>query len=424
MRWYEEEAAMAASGRERNSECKKSGAWSDLAEDFIISIMERLHGTDRIRVGAVCKNWNVIVKSSTGYAIDKIDKLPWTMQYKWRNPKSWRNDWSSCKIYEPKCHHDRALSYLVEKGRIRGRTSFRDVTICAARDGWVLSRAKCEFGGELFLFNPFTKRVIYLPSEGSSFSGDCCTFSFAPNSADSNYLVFAPHRSSGEVYVEVYSSADKEWKIYNPQIDDIGYPTNVWYMEEEGKFYCHFSTFHVLVFDINSINGGEDPIIFFTTTCPPKSPYESSPSPDYLLGCDGDLYLVFFRVYSGSLSVWKLDWEGKEWVIVSTLEGRAMFLGAASFCVSAGGETEIVANRIYYYHSGYPYFRYLDGDWDGYQDEYEDESPDPIPDSPDSSDSNCTSERDAGKREKMTAKIYGCCRQSREIIWIQPPITF
>ena len=45
---------------------------------------------------------------------------------------------------------------------------------------------------------------------------------------------------------------------------------------------------------------------------------------------------------------------------VSRLGGRAMFLGETSFCVSAGGEIEIIANRVDYQHDGVPEFQTLD----------------------------------------------------------------
>ena len=38
----------------------------------------------------------------------------------------------------------------------------------------------------------------------------------------------------------------------------------------------------------------------------------------------------------------------------------AMFLGETSFCVSTGGETEIIANRVDYQHDGVPEFQTLD----------------------------------------------------------------
>ena len=99
----------------RNSEYKKKGdkktkSWSDLPGELIVSIMECLYVADRIRFRAVCKNWSV---KSARVVVKTNDKLPWTMVYKWRNPKSWSNPRSFCKLYEPR-RHNRKLSYVVE----------------------------------------------------------------------------------------------------------------------------------------------------------------------------------------------------------------------------------------------------------------------------------------------------------------------
>ena len=91
-----------------------------------------------------------------------------------------------------------------------------------------------------------------------------------------------------------------------------------------------------------------------------------------------------------------------------------MFLGHASYCVSAGGETETIANRIYYYNGGVPSFQTLDG----YEHDYP--NPDPVPD-PDADSSTLHKDKN---RQVEKAKIYGCCRKSQKITLIQPPKDF
>ena len=396
----------------RNSEYKKKGdkktkSWSDLPEELIVSIMECLYVADRIRFRAVCKNWSV---KSARVVVKTIDKLPWTMVYKWRNPKSWSNPRSFCKLYEPR-RHNRKLSYVVEIGRINGRRNFVSAEVYASRDGWVLLYE--SYKRKLFFFNPFTKEVIYLPPMSSS-EVALATFSSAPVSL--NCFVFIPSYRVGKFHAELYSHADKAWKTYNliTDIDHrVGVLNAVCYMK--GTFYCHFDSFHLAAFDMMA--GQEQQPSIVMTTHPPLDTDSWSWEyiwPRYLLECDGDFFLVNISSSHRKLCVLKLDWERKEWVRVSSLEGRAMFLGHASYCVSAGGETETIANRIYYYNGGVPSFLTLDG----YEHDYPNPDPDPDPDA-DSS----TLHKDKN-RQVEKAKIYGCCRKSQKITWIQPPKDF
>ena len=100
--------------------------WSDLPQDLIVSVTECLYVADQTRLRAVCKDWHL----QPNHGTKAIDKLPWTMEYKWRNPKS-ICFWIVCKLYEP-VHHNRRQSYMIEKGRIRGRKNFTNAQVRAS----------------------------------------------------------------------------------------------------------------------------------------------------------------------------------------------------------------------------------------------------------------------------------------------------
>ncbi|KAL6324176.1 hypothetical protein AAG906_006447 [Vitis piasezkii] len=121
--------------------------------------------------------------------------------------------------------------------------------------------------------------------------------------------------------------ADKTWKTHDLAANDhpLGALKAVGYME--GTFYCHFSSFHLEAFNI----AGQE-LSLVMTTCPAL---------DHL---DDSLFNYLLEVTC--LNVME-NW-------------RAMFLGETSFCVSAGGETEIIANRVDYQHDGVPEFQTLD----------------------------------------------------------------
>ncbi|RVW53243.1 hypothetical protein CK203_091651 [Vitis vinifera] len=132
----------------------------------------------------------------------------------------------------------------------------------------------------------------------------------------------SPRKSTGKEssssILLLKSHADKTWKTHDLAANDhpVGALKAVGYVE--GTFYCHFSSFHLEAFNI----AGQE-LSLVMTTCPAL---------DHL---DDSLFNDLSRK-------------------------GAMFLGETSFCVSAGGETEIIANRVDYQHDGVPEFQTLD----------------------------------------------------------------
>ena len=258
--------------------------WSDLPQDLIVSVTECLYVADQTRLRAVCKDWHL----QPNHGTKAIDKLPWTMEYKWRNPKS-ICFWIVCKLYEP-VHHNRRQSYMIEKGRRRGRKNFTNAQVRASWSSWV-PFSKEEYWQGKFFFNPFTKEVIFLPCLESPVS-ELATFSSAPTTWDC--FVFVPYlRNCNEIWMNIYSHADKTWKTHDLAANDhpVGALKAVGYVE--GTFYCHFSSFHLEAFNI----AGQE-LSLVMTTCPALDHLDDSLFNDlsrsYLLECDGELLLVYF----------------------------------------------------------------------------------------------------------------------------------
>lgn len=53
-------------------------------------------------------------------------------------------------------------------------------------------------------------------------------------------------------------------------------------------------------------------------------------------------------------TIFKFDWLNKAWIEMESLEGGAMLLGVISFGISAGEQTRMIANRVYYFSSNTP----------------------------------------------------------------------
>lgn len=380
--------------------------WSELGQDILASIMDRLYLLERVRLGAVCRGWHL--QHNDGVQ-PNMDKLPWTMEYDWSlpSPKSLIPCRSICKLYEPQ-PHKREQPYNVETEGREGWKHFFNARICACRDSWVLfSKAeKSRSQGNYFLFfffNPFTNTLILidpvLKSSSSSPPSELVTFSSAPTSPDCFVFVPCVGRRN-KISISTYSQADKSWTSH-PVVGyhQMGSAMAVCYMK--GTFYCLFSRNHLVAFNVDA-----QQLSVVKTTRPPMRSLDpdSNSQKYYLLESDGNLVLVHLLIpYTiphrlttmHKLYAFRMDWEAEEWVIITSMGGAAMFLGETSFCLSAGGETDTIANRIYYYHDHMVMYQKLDLDskylW-----------------------------RSDGE-ESAEEHVYRCCDDDVKTIWIQPP---
>ncbi|KAL6324339.1 hypothetical protein AAG906_012585 [Vitis piasezkii] len=286
--------------RKRSSKCgTKIRPWSDLLPDILRLIVQRLYLGDRIRFQAVCKGWLHLPITD----IQPIEELPWIMNYAF-TPTS-----SVCALFEPSrrlLHIDRSKSDL------RKRSKLFLAKVCASRAGWVLFSKKAKEPAKFtsyFVYNPLSKEIISLPNLKWPHCNDVATFSSAPTSSD--------------FFISTYSIGNIEWKTLefsasNRPIQASG----VVYLD--GSFY---------IFTVQSMVG--------ELTCFNIATQECKSLMRYLSWINFPRPPSHFLVYGGHLCVLG------RWSIVS----RGYFVG-----ISAGEQTRMIANGVYYFSSNTPKF--------------------------------------------------------------------
>ena len=346
--------------------------WSDLLEELLRLVAERLSARDRIRFRAVCKNWALSLIQN-----ENIPKLPWVVYYRsLPHPITW------C-FFEPR----RKVPYIIEGKRwwINGSAS-------ASRCGWMLFSERIErrnnYGYNAmdpshrhYIYHPLSKKIISLPMLElilqeqevqdwefesvptlSSFNTICvATFS------SSSYPTSPPHccvfivsitKTTGKYFfVSTYSIRDETWITYhdhpNPYFFHVDDHVNAM-AYAEGTVYCYhqsggLSSFHIATQKWKLLCNKR-----------PSIKYMDHNDMDFI-AYDGHLHLVYLKRRSSGASlcsIFKYDWSDKAWKKMKSLEGGAIFFGKPSFGIPAGKQTKMVANRVYYFpfHGSSPKF--------------------------------------------------------------------
>ncbi|XP_010268754.1 PREDICTED: F-box/kelch-repeat protein At1g57790-like [Nelumbo nucifera] len=305
--------------------------WSDLPEDILQLIMERLAFIDQIRFRAVCKRWQSIERVSRPN-VDRVhseNQLPWLMVFE-------RRPFNSYKLYDP-C---RKKAYDMDAGA-KVPEDLRCLQVCAAKSGWLLLSKGHPRGTSFFLYCPFTKEWIDLPV--LDFDIDAATFSTSPTSPDC--IFFALHSPvdayTVSVIINTYRRGDKTWTKYN---FNVGFWLVKNAVYSEGKFYCSTRRGTLGAFDVSRKD--------WNVLALPGSAYVDDPMYDtYLLESKGELRLVILSEKGRWSKIFRLDRAQMSWVRVESLQDRALFLGSTSFSVSVSDSVKArrqIADKIYY----------------------------------------------------------------------------
>ena len=328
--------------RKRGGKSKtKSASWSELPQDVLLLILERLHLVDRIRFRVVCKNW---LLAPIHYI--QPDSLPWMMKYSFVDP-------TICLLSEP----SRKLPYILIDERAWSLLS--DATVCASRFGWVLfSKIVYELCNVTFyyVYNPLTKEIISLPrfkwqraQRHKYLPEKQATFSSVPTSPDCVFIV-AHICDREEIFISTYSNGDTEWETRDVTPPHPCFFPNYRMVYMEGTFYCYSEEGALSSFNVATQEWS------LLTECNSKNCWDWSYVGGmlYFLAYGGHLCLVElreleFNVDMPECNIYRFDSLDRVWKKMESLEGGAIFLGKFSFGISAGEQTKMVANRVYYF---------------------------------------------------------------------------
>ncbi|KAJ9697311.1 hypothetical protein PVL29_009211 [Vitis rotundifolia] len=297
--------------RERKRKRKTSQRpWSNLPEDILQLVVERLYVVYRIHLHAVCKNWVL----TPIHDIPSIDKLSWILNY------CFSPHHTICSLSYPY----RKGPYIIEKERgwIPTRSLLFRATACASRCGWVLFSEKIR---QYYVYNPLTKEIISLhrlelPQHDYHFE-HFATFSSNPTSSDCVFVVPTICDRGQYFFISTYSIGNKTWKTHNfTCLHPYFFSTH------------ELSSFHIATQEWRLLSN-EPPLINewnFTK----ETRYFVAHEVDRAPGCN----------------IFRYDWLDGAWKKMESLEGGALFLGKPSFGVSRE-QTKMVANRVYYFSS-------------------------------------------------------------------------
>ncbi|KAK3031594.1 hypothetical protein RJ639_035600 [Escallonia herrerae] len=313
--------------------------WSNLPDDILRQLIEKLYPVDRVRFCAVCRNWRVPIKG-----IQSVDKFPWLMTY------------LQFILYDEHTFEYTLADPVYRKSYTVREKSERErfYHVHASKFGWLLLRdeQRSEETTTCFLlFTPFDKKFIELPELPSSgYDLGVATFSSSPACSDCTVVAIGGKSYVGEenyIVISTYRSRDETWsskkfcgQIFEP-VKDVAY--------SRGKVYCSISYGLVLgAYDVadktwNLLvhlrhDGFGDVLL------------DSYRITNHLIESDGEILLAIhpnerdWRVYGFDISK-------ATWVVKQSLGNRALFLGATSLSLAAasGGDTRDIADMIYYH---------------------------------------------------------------------------
>ncbi|KAF8115322.1 hypothetical protein N665_0029s0157 [Sinapis alba] len=191
--------------------------------------MLRLLVKDIIRASAVCKAW---YESSVSFRMS--DRHPWFMKYS----LSSRNI-GTCELYDPM----QSMTYLTYFPEIIGMMSVHH-----AKDGWLLMHK--VHSSELFFFNPFTRKLINLPS--CECYNESAAFTCAPTSE--GCLVFGMtniDRNNYIVGINTLKLGESKWETTHFRSFGRPFTSNTKIIFLKGLFYCLVGLDWVAVFDLS-----------------------------------------------------------------------------------------------------------------------------------------------------------------------------
>ncbi|KAF8084761.1 hypothetical protein N665_0703s0016 [Sinapis alba] len=137
------------------------GMWNmNIPSELLQEILSRLSLKSNIQASAVCKTW-----CEAAVSVRKLQPRPWLF-YPLRGLED-----GNYILFDPSRSKTYKFSFPLLKGYV----------LSYSRDGWLLVKKTHSLSYLVFLFNPFTRKHIFLPKVSLT-SGYCLAFSASPTS--------------------------------------------------------------------------------------------------------------------------------------------------------------------------------------------------------------------------------------------------
>ncbi|XP_077223897.1 F-box protein SKIP23-like isoform X2 [Tasmannia lanceolata] len=326
------------------------GKWSEIPNELLEMVVDRLPLIDHIRFGAVCSSWYQVTKENH-HRLDFQDQLP-------------------LMIIPDKERNETRGFYSITKNKVYNiqLPEFHGKWCCVSSKGWVVT---IDESGNVHLLNPFTSTQIQLPSLNRFPDNQHSTNPEVPR----NYryivkTVLSANPISTQDYI-VATIVTYDWKLsfYKPGDEKWTTINNEWIHYEDviyykDKFYAITNHNAVVTCDFASIDNPK-----FTVITPPfeggidrRYLVESSGkllkverfcewNPDYELDRDGNVVQPCpeWVCRTDWFDVFELDEVTREWILIESLGDEMLFVGYSnSFSLSASDFPQGKGNCIYF----------------------------------------------------------------------------
>ncbi|KAF9614476.1 hypothetical protein IFM89_018723 [Coptis chinensis] len=321
-------------------EKSENSYWIDLPVDILGLIAIHLPlAIDYMNLRYVSKRW----ASSVPPFRWRVNPTGSTIEYPWLMSSNRGKNRS--KFLDPTCN----ITYHFDMPELLG------ARICFSKDGWLLMSSGDY---SMFFFNPFTKDIVQLPDLPYILSFWGISFSSAPTSSDCvtfGICFLAFHK----VNIYLVRLGDDAWTNIRGISEDQFIPSNVNPVFSDGAFYCLGQKRYLGIFDI------KDGEYYWTVLC--TTPPCSSIWKRYLLEDNGEILSVLVGPKGKYVHVFKLDYLNGTWRILSTLEGKVLFVSRftslALKAVSKGMENKIYFPVSFNDENNYLFYSLDTGKW-------------------------------------------------------------
>ncbi|CAA7051607.1 unnamed protein product [Microthlaspi erraticum] len=233
----------------------------------------------------------------------------------------------------------------VEKKKTKAMMGFPELSkhscIVYSNDGWLLIKESPSNDVKHFLFNPFTRERINLPTNGLRMATMKFAFSCAPTKKDC--LVFGIDTWSvslyGRVRISTWHLGATTWVEEDfPDVISVGGTRNILY--SDGLFYMAAEV-SLGVFDASARTWNVLPVQPITI-----AGVDACDTIRWLTEYKGQIYLV--DASSAEPMVFRLNRLESVWEKKETLDGSSIFVSDGS-CVMASGLTGSMINVLYFW---------------------------------------------------------------------------
>ncbi|KAJ0246275.1 F-box domain-containing protein [Hirschfeldia incana] len=306
-------------GSKKKKKCITTGLWDlHIPTDILEVILSRLGLKDNIQASAVCKTW-----CESAVYVHKLPCRPWLL-----HPiDDWTLTGTPYLLLDP-LHPSQKKHNLDFPDR-----RFRSGGMSYSRDGWVLSKTTLHM--YTFLFNPFTKKLIFLPAGSLYHITSHLAFSAAPTSTSCVVISYDRVFKSADFLIETWRPGEATWTTHC-------FKSSV--LRSWDK--CVFSNGVFYFLSTCGCLGVFDPCEATWNLLPVKPLlFPEVDSPVFLMQHEGDIFVMCSRLNSNYV-VFKLNMKQNVWEEKRDLGGLTVFASVPGSFIRACLSAEDM-NRIY-----------------------------------------------------------------------------